>query len=188
MITIADATEQVERGFAEWLITSSYTSPLKLVCHICQNTEAKKSCQNCGRTGEVEKEIRVNIFGTDIVLVAAGSITADGSLTFRSVLSKKTPRVATIEKAHIIRAYVNGNKDEQERIEAYGLMTLETRIAMPIGVEPPDDPSTGTGRNCDWGRSPFAKISDERTSLGLGRIGGRIDEGYKQLEDGLEEK
>jgi hypothetical protein len=38
----------------------------------------------------------------------------------RSSLAQKTPRVMTIEKANIERAYVDGRKDEIERIEVWG--------------------------------------------------------------------
>jgi hypothetical protein len=108
-------------------------------------------------------------------------------VVYKPVKALKTPRVATIEKAHIYRAYVDGDKEEAERIEAYGLMTLEARIEMGIKPEPADDPKTGTGRNYDTGRSPFARIADERTSIG--GIGKRIGEGFRIAdEDALKGK
>jgi hypothetical protein len=117
--------------------------------------------------------------GTDIVLVTAGSPDDKGVLVYRPVKAKQTPRVATIEEEHIYRAYVDNVAEEQARIEEYGLQILQARIEMGIGVEPADDPKTGTGRNCDYGRSPFARISDERTSLGLGKMGERVIESEK---------
>jgi len=38
---------------------------------------------------------------------------------------KSTPRAATIERAHIERAYVAGDLQEQERIKVYGEMQRE---------------------------------------------------------------
>lgn len=180
-ISLADATKKVERGFAEWLILSiTFVTGLE-TCPICQNGDTKKSCQHCKGLGEIEKTYPIKKHGNDIVLTTTGSADDKGFLVFKPVLSKQTPRVATIEEEHIYRAFCSNNADEQARIEEYGLMILQSRIDMGIGVEPPDDPKTGTGRNRDYGRSPFARISDERTSLGIGKIGARITEGYKQI-------
>ncbi len=189
-ISLAEATQRVEQGFAAWLVLSEHTAISKEICPICQAGDIKKSCQHCKTTGEVERAHPVRVLGTDIVEVTAGSLDEDNQLVYRSVKAKQTPRVATIEKAHICRAYIDKDKSEQERIEAYGLMTLEARIEMGIGIEPADDPKTGIGRKYDCGRSPYARISDERTKLGVGKIGSRITEGYKQMsesEDGEEE-
>jgi hypothetical protein len=171
----------VEKGFAQWLILGQTTVTGKEICSICLDDKIKKGCQHCRGTGQVEKSYPINTYGSDIVLVTTGSLDDDEQMVYKPILAQKTPRVATIEKAHIERAYVQNDKDEQERIEFYGLMTLESRIEMGIGVEPSDDPETGTGRKYDTGRSPFARISDERTSLGLGKIGARIVEGYKTI-------
>jgi hypothetical protein len=179
-LTLAQATAKVKDGFAEWIILSTTTTTGKEPCPICAGGPTKKSCQNCDKTGEVEIAYITYKYGNDIVLVTAGT-PENGKVTYRSVKSKKTPRVATIEKSHIERAYVSGNKDEQERIEAYGLMTLQARVEMGIGIEPADNPKTGEGRHCDYGRSPFARISDERTSIGT--VGLRITEGYKTIEE-----
>jgi hypothetical protein len=175
-ISLSDATKQVEKGFAQWLIVSQTLVDIKEICHVCTD-KTKKGCQNCKGTGEVLKTYPLVIHGTDIVLVSSASANEDGSLVFRSVKALKTPRVATIEEEHITRAYVYNNKDEQERIEEYGLMTLQARTEMKIGIEPEDDPATGTGRKYDFGRTPFARISDERTSMGT--VGKRILEGFK---------
>lgn len=171
----------VEKGSAEWSVLSTTLVTGIETCPICQNGDTKKSCQHCRGAGEIEKTYPIVKHGTDIVLVTTGSPDDKGFLVYKPVLSKQTPRTATIEKSHIERAYVEGNADEAERIEFYGLMILQARIDMGIGVEPADDPKTGTGRGCDYGRSPFARISDERTSLGIGKMGARINEGYKNM-------
>jgi hypothetical protein len=65
----------------------------------------------------------------------------------RSSLAMKTPRVMTIEKANLERAYTgtaaepNGSKDEQERIEIWGEMAREvihklTKIYWPEPFDP----------------------------------------------------
>lgn len=180
-LSLAEATKQVERGFAQWLILSRTFTTVKEICIICANEKFKKNCQNCKGAGEVEKSYPHDVLGIDIVLVTTGALNDDGVLVYRSVKSKQTPRVATIEKAHIYRAYVDGDKEEQERIEVYGELILQARIDMGIKPEPADDPKTGTGRNCDFGRSPFARIADERTSIG--GVGKRIGEGFAVMDE-----
>lgn len=180
-LTLADATKQVEKGVAQWVVLSQTTAKVKETCHICANDILKKGCQNCQGTGEVERDHVHTTHETDIVLVTTGCVDDDGNMVHKPVKALKTPRVATIEEEHIIRAYVQGYPEEQERIEEYGLMTLESRIEMKIGVEPADDPKTGTGRNCDYGRSPFARIADERTSIGT--VGKRISEGFNSMDE-----
>jgi hypothetical protein len=186
-VSLADATREVERGFAQWVVLSQTMVSVKETCSVCANDILKKGCQNCQGTGEVEKSYPSKVHGMDIVLVTAGTEDDDGNLVYKPVKAKKTPRTATIEKAHICRAYVDGDQEEIERIEIYGLMTLAARIDMKIGFEPEDDPKTGTGRNCDWGRTPYARIADERTSIG--GIGKRITEGFRIAdEDALKGK
>ena len=180
-LTLADATRQVEKGVAQWIIIGQTVVKVKETCRICVNDVLKKGCQNCAGTGEIEREHVHVVHGTDIVLVTTGSLDDEGYMVHKPVKALKTPRVATIEEEHITRAYVNGYKEEQERIEEYGLMTLEARIDMPIGIEPPDDPKTGTGRNCDYGRAPYGRIADERTSIGT--IGKRITEGFNSMDE-----
>jgi hypothetical protein len=178
-ITLAEATTAVEKGFAQWLVISSTIALSKEICSLCLGGPFKKSCQHCKGLGEIYVPYEIKISSNDVVLVTTGSTNDSGGLVYRSVKAKKTPRVATIEKAHIERAYVDGVKEEQERIEAYGLMTLESRIEMGIGVEPLDDLATGIGRIYDRGRSPFARISDERTR---GGIGSRIRTGFNSMD------
>ncbi len=184
-ITLAEATRQVERGFAQWLVISQNTVTVKDVCPICDNSQLKKGCQHCSGTGEIEKSYINKQLGTDIVLVTAGTLESDGSETFRSVKSLKTPRVATIERSHIEKAYLDQNKEEQERIEAYGLLTLQARIDAGIGIEPADDALTRTGRKYDINKCPFVTIKDERTSMGC--FSKRLNDGLNNLENSTTE-
>ena len=67
----------------------------------------------------------------------------------------KTPRVATIESEHIELAYVDGNKEAQERIEEYGRLILDARAFVgpnrlpAIKSEPKDNASRSEGRTFD---------------------------------------
>jgi hypothetical protein len=178
-LSLAEATREVQNGFAEWLILTRKTVTQKEICPICLNGDAKKSCQHCTKTGEIDVTHFINTYSQDIVLVTTGSENESGATTYRHVLALKTPRVATIEKAHIERAYVHNNAEEQERIEAYGLQTLQTRIDAGIGDEPSDDAKTWLGRNFDQGRSPYARVSDERS--GAKSYGNRLSEGFKNM-------
>jgi hypothetical protein len=178
-IALAEAAEMVASGFAQWLIISQVILTGKEICPVCLDDDFRKNCLNCKRTGEVEKSYPVNTYSNDIVLVAVGT-EHDGKIIYKSVLAKQTPRVATIEKAHIERAYVQNDAAEQARIEAYGLMTLKARIEMGINPEPDDNPEEWDGRNFDRGRSPYARISDERTNSRS--VGSRISEGFKTMD------
>jgi hypothetical protein len=179
-LSLASATALVEKGEAQWLVLSQTSAIYKETCRICLDDKIKKGCQHCGGTGQVEASRQVKLFGTDIVLVTVGSVNDDGALVYRPVLALKTPRTATIEKSHIEKAYLQGNKDEALRIEAYGLSTLQARIDAGIGTEPDDDSQTWSGRNFDHGRSPYARISDERTNGG--NVGSRITKGFKAMD------
>lgn len=48
-----------------------------------------------------------------------------GNEKISSAYAKKTPRVHTIEKADMERAYVNQYREDQERIETYGQLSIE---------------------------------------------------------------
>jgi hypothetical protein len=82
--------------------------------------------------------------------------------------SKQTPRGATIEKAHIERAYAfGGDEEERERIEEYGILTLLARVRIGryfVNLKP----EPAGGRANDWGRPIFAKVTEERTEGGIG--------------------
>jgi len=59
----------------------------------------------------------------------------------RSSLAQKTPRVQTIEKAHIERAVVDGKQDDIDRIEVWGQMQREvwsglTKTYWPVLRDP----------------------------------------------------
>lgn len=63
--------------------------------------------------------------------------------TVSSAFALKTPRVQTIEKAHIERAYVNGKQEDLDRINAWGELAREVIAEL---IKPwRDDPFEGRG-------------------------------------------
>lgn len=93
--------------------------------------------------------------------------------------AKKTPRCATIEKTHMERAYLDGDLEDQARVNAYGMLTLLARIqvgkarviirdgaqrAVPNFVEHNFEPEGG--REKDFGVPIFFFTEDNRTEGG----------------------
>jgi hypothetical protein len=114
---------------------------LKTVCPMCVNDNLlRKSCANCNKTGEIVSVEYLPVYSNDIVMVTVGS-GEPGQEVFQSAMAKQTPRVATIELAHIIRAYVNGYPEEQERINIYGKMNAEFLNSLIVPFIP--DPNEG---------------------------------------------
>jgi hypothetical protein len=66
-----------------------------------------------------EKKYFIPVEGSNLVW---GGKQAEGLGLVRSSLAQKTPRVQTIEKAHIERSYVNQYPEDAERIEIWGEM------------------------------------------------------------------
>jgi len=172
-MTYEEAKELVDQGIAcpvvlEWILTER-DAP----CKYC-NDETLKSCQVCGSTGIVKipaADARYSV--SEIVYVSEDK----DARTFRSGVAKKTPRVATIEKAHIERAYCSdAGEEERRRIELYSLTEFFTRMFLgklenlipAIQDEPANNPETRTGRDCDYGYAPFSLITEERTQGGIG--------------------
>lgn len=140
VVSPAKARLLVESGFAEWLVISKEPVDVKKICPLCLSEELlKKSCSLCGKTGEVVTTEFIYIKANDIVAVTTGS-GESGMEVFRSVMSKQTPRVATIEYSHIIRAYVNQYKEDQDRIREYGKMSVEfiNNLIVPFIPDPND--------------------------------------------------
>lgn len=79
--------------------------------------------------------------------------------------TKRTPRGATIEKAHMERAYLfGGDEDEAARIEEYGILTLLARVQIGrnfVTLKPEPD-----GRYTDYGRPILYMPEDNRTPGG----------------------
>lgn len=139
LITLADATEMIKAGTAQWIVVKRLNTgaTTKHICEICQGVQpAVKSCLNCLTSGIVIEPVFHTVFHpTDVVVTSVASIgVKKGSEVFRYAHSKQVPRGATIEKAHIERSYVTGDKEEAERIEVYGALTRETWLKLIVSV------------------------------------------------------
>lgn len=167
----------VKNGEASWVILKRTQEAINEVCHLCLADPEYKNCPNCNDTRREPGTLEVLDYGNDLVLISTPP--ADKKEKKQSsALAKKTPRTATIESKHIIRAYVLGVKEAAERIEEYGRLIRAARMfngpskcahreefkctrcinglsgPIPaIGKEPEDNPETGQGREYDFGRA-----------------------------------
>ena len=90
---------------------------------------------------------------------------------------KATPRVATIEKAHMERAYCDGDLEEQERIKEYGASKVAFIVALMRYYDEDEHRAAERkffGRNwsiVDGGDliKPLEKIDDQSESVIAGR-------------------
>lgn len=146
-VTADQATIEVARGLAQYVVTFDKTIEVEETCSVCGGQDnLKKTCKNCAGVGVVKISQRVQIKGQDIIR----TVSEDGTKNITTTQVKKSP---TIEKAHIERAYVDGRRDEQLRIEEYGALTKDFISSLIVGYEPEDDRDKGTGRRFDYGRS-----------------------------------
>lgn len=146
-VSASEAATEVALGLAQYVIASEKIVEIDEACPICTADEALvKFCQACKNTGLVKVSRTVIILGTDIIR----TVSLDGNRNTLTTQVKKSP---TIEKAHIERAYVDGNKVEQLRIEAYGASARDFINDLIVGLEPEDDRKKGTGRTYDYGRT-----------------------------------
>jgi len=169
LISWQEADQRVKWGEALWVVASRELVKIEEICKQCRDIEEyKKTCDLCKGAGKLVVTRPLKKYNDDIVLIAHRTKSNRVS----------TPRVPTIEDEHIYRAYLDGNREAQERIEEYGLLVLEarafpgprecrhrpeftcTRCGIPkgekeyvIGLEPNDNRKTGTGRRFDWGRA-----------------------------------
>jgi hypothetical protein len=100
----------------------------------------------------------------------------DGGKICLTGRTSKTPRCATIEKAHIERAYVDNDLEEKTRIEDYGALTKAVRMEITKKI-PEKDFLEGCqmewgfleGYNCDWGIPVLQFTENNRTFGGINR-------------------
>jgi RecJ-like exonuclease len=157
-ISYKEANERVKNGEARWIVTRRERGTHEVVCDLCKADPEVKNCAACGGSGKKTEAVVWETYGKDIVRVSQAAVDKTEK-KYRPALAMKTPRVATIESEHIENAYLNENKDAADRIEEYGMLILDARAFVgpnripAIGIEPADDPKTGTGRNYDFGRA-----------------------------------
>ena len=153
----------VKRGEAKWVVINQEFGTQEITCTFCLGHELnKRTCPQCKGTGKGKRKVEWNKYNIDIVLTT--------HLTKSNRHS--TPRVPTIEKGHILRAYVEGNENALNRIEEYQRLTqhslgelgAEVRLRLtrklPKGAvimegksEPEGNLKTGEGREYDYGRA-----------------------------------
>ena len=150
-VTLAKAAQLIEDGYAQYVVTSFKIVQAKVKCPICGGIEQYvKSCNLCGKTGEISVDKAVFEYSQDIFM--------------RPFL--RTPRTATIEEEHIQYAFVKGDRDALKRIELYNELNQLTlgklgaevtnsktkKVIFEGRPEPEDDPKKGQGRKYDYGR------------------------------------
>lgn len=120
------------------------------VCPTCsrRHTQAlKRLCKNCHGRGYQDPVIFWEELSRHTLPEPGGQIVivsqADEKGRFGLALHKKTPRVATVESQHILRAiaypkelvrpHLDGRWEAQQRIEEYGLINLLELYGKPQG-------------------------------------------------------
>ena len=130
MVDWSYANELIKTNQAKWVVIKR--TPVEVVedCSLCEAmTDAeKKSCALCEGSGKVKGLIDMGplaeTYNDDIVLMSQMSVDVKNK-KYRRNTRAKTPRVATIEKKHIIRAFVDDLKYAVERIKEYEAMIQE---------------------------------------------------------------
>ena len=157
-LSYKEANALVKYGSARWVVTGRERGQQTEPCHLCKGDKEVKNCANCAGLGTEVKEVVWETFGKEIVYVSQSAVDPREK-KYRPKLAMKTPRVATIESEHITRAYIDGNREAQERIEEYGRLILDARAFIglnripAIGLEPGDNEARGEGRMYDFGRA-----------------------------------
>jgi hypothetical protein len=158
MTDLAQATKMVSAGEAAWVVTKRTRGVTTVPCELCDGDKDIKNCASCHGTGTEEKAAVWDTYNNEIVCVSRPSVDPNEKKR-RSGVALKTPRVATIEFKHIVRAYLDEVKEARERIEEYGRLILDARVYVgkdripAIGVEPKDNKKTHEGRTYDFGRT-----------------------------------
>lgn len=168
-IPYREADKLVKSGAAAWIVVKRERGSQEVTCNLCKGDKEVRGCANCGGVGKIWEGAVWDTYNYDIVLVSEASADVKEK-KYRPALAMKTPRVATIEAKHIIRAYVDGGAQAKEaaaRIEEYGhmiqmnlqelgaeLKDIATgKTVIPGKPEPKNDSDKGEGRDYDYGRA-----------------------------------
>lgn len=123
------ANELIKTNQAKWVVVKR--TPVEVVedCSFCEvmTDVEKKSCALCAGSGKVKGLREIETYNNDIVLMSQMSVDVKNK-KYRRNTRAKTPRVATIEKKHIIRAFVDDLKYAVERIKEYEAMIQEELV------------------------------------------------------------
>lgn len=206
-VTYADADLMVKWGEAKWVVTARERGSEERVCKLCQGGDQKSTCDVCKGTGKMNVAVVWNTYGRDIVLLAHRTKssrvstprvpTIESKHILRAYVSNDS-RMMVGAAQNSVGEWVEDINDAvgqgtrfqhlenvspaqarlaAERIEEYGLMTLDarafpgpkqcmhrpefkcTRCEIPagakayvIGKEPEDNRKKGEGRTYDYGR------------------------------------
>lgn len=114
-MNIKEATEEVARGAASWVVTKRTLVTVD-TCSMCEGDKEIKNCANCNGTGLEAINGVIEHYGSDIVLVSRPGLDQQQGKnkvirveksTPRKHPAIQTPRTPTIEARHIVRAYVS---------------------------------------------------------------------------------
>ncbi|MBI3669404.1 MAG: hypothetical protein HY237_06470, partial [Acidobacteria bacterium] len=89
-------------------------------------------------------------------------VTAEGALEYHVQQQPMVSRGATVEAAHIVRAYVYGNLAAQKRIELYGKLEREKWDALMTPFRP--DPNPGPVLT-HWNAGPLSTNGQNSTRV-----------------------
>lgn len=134
---------------------------------MCEPRPTKCLCKELISVWEAEDRVRKGL-AQYVIGYDRKSPYEDGRQICMIGRSLRTPRGATIEKAHMERAYLfGGDLEEKTRIDMYGFLTLMARVMIgknntfiPIGFEPEG------GRENDWGVPVLYLPGEGRTEGG----------------------
>ena len=154
-ISLSLATVMVARGEAKWVVIKRTYEPRDLTCPMCHGDKEVKNCAQCFGKGTILIQHPIEEYNNEIVY-GSEKPKDKSEKKYRPTLAMKTPRVATIEAEHILRAYVSDEardivevaerkgrkiqkfnndrtspqtaKAARDRIEEYGRLILDARM------------------------------------------------------------
>jgi hypothetical protein len=107
-VDYAEANDMVKCGEALWFVVARERGVQEKACRLCSGLDqASATCDLCKGTGKMEVAVAWETYNEDIVELP------HESKSKRPIVS--TPRVPTIEKGHIVRAYASGYTIDAEK-------------------------------------------------------------------------
>lgn len=165
----------IAEGLAEKLVENIPTDRIReYTCPLCGNDKKfVRSCLNCDKKGRLFEKIVVQNISENVVVTVSSPAEAGEILgTVRDSRALKTPRVATLERPQIERAYLPlekvcgqwGYKKQRpmdvDRIEEWGVLAQQVIDAMTTAYWP-------ELTDHFKGRAVLMMVGDQRT---MGRI------------------
>jgi hypothetical protein len=129
IIPYSKSKEMVKNREARNCVVKRERGKHSVTCTMCGGDPEVKNCAKCAGLGAIDEPVIWDTYTDHIVLVSQGAADPKEK-KYRPALALKTPRVATIESKHIIRAYADDNLDAADRIEEYGMLILKEQLRM----------------------------------------------------------